>query len=105
MKVINSLIIIDKDNIKAMYECDRKINTKCKGYNNCRECGYTTEIKYAKDIKEEKDRIELKKELEEKNKEIDEYKEVIRRIINGEDIFKFKTMNEIRKIYNLRPIN
>lgn len=101
MKVINTLTIIDGDNIKKIYQCNYKRNTKCKGYNNCRECSYTTKIKYAKDIS----RIELIKELEKKNKEIEDYKETIKRMINNEDIFEFKTINQIRKIYNLRPIN
>ena len=104
MKVISQLVIIDKDNVKVIYECDNKKNTKCKGHNNCRECRYTTEVKYAKDIKEEKTRIELIEELQEKDKEIEEYKQTIRRLVNGENIYNFKTLNEIRKIYNLKPI-
>lgn len=104
MKVISSLVIIDKDNVKVMYECDNKKNTKCKGHNNCRECRYTTEVKYAKDIKEEKTRTELIEELQEKDREIEEYKQTIRRLVNGENIYNLKTLNEIRKIYNLKPI-
>lgn len=105
MKVISSLVIIDKDNVKVMYECDNKKNTKCKGHNNCRECRYATEVKYAKDISERKTRIELEEELQKKDREIEEYKNTIRRMINKENIFNFKTMNEIRKIYNLEPID
>lgn len=80
MKVISSLIIIDKDNVTVLYECDNKKNIKCKGHNNCRECKYTTELKYAKDIANEKTRIELIEELEKNNKEIEDYKETIRRM-------------------------
>ena len=105
MKVISPLVIIDKDNIKVIYECDNKKNTKCKGHNNCRECRYTTEVKYAKDIKEEKTRIELLEELQEKDKEIEEYKSILRKIIDGQDIFSVATLNQLRKIYNLKPIN
>lgn len=35
---------------------------------------------------------------------IKELKETIKRMINGEDIFTFKTMNEIRNIFELEPI-
>lgn len=104
MKVISSLVIIDKDDVKVIYECDNKKNTKCKGYNNCRECRYTIEVKYAKDIKEEKTRIELIEELQEKDKEIEEYKSILRKIIEGQDIHAVATLNQIRKIYNLKPI-
>lgn len=101
MKVISSLIIINKDEATVVYECDNKKNIKCKGHNNCRECQYTTDLKYAKNIKQERTRIELKEELEEMKKEIKIYKETIRRMINGENIFNFRTVNEIRKIYDL----
>ena len=104
MKIYSSIIIADKDTISILYECDNQENTRCKRHNNCRGCKYTTDIKHAKDIKAEKTRIELKEELEEKNEEIEEYKETIRRMVKGEDIFSFKTLNEIRRIFNLKPI-
>ena len=56
MKVLSSLIIIDKDNIKIIYECDNKKNTECEAHNDCKYCDYTTKAKYAKDIKEERTR-------------------------------------------------
>lgn len=80
------------------------IKLQCKEHNNCRECKYTTKMRYAKDISKEKTRIELKQELKERDKEIEEYKQTIRRLVNGENIYNFKTLNEIRKIYNLKPI-
>ena len=104
MKTYNALIRTDKDRINILYECDNKKNTRCKGHNNCRECEYTTELRYAKDISNDKTRIELKEELKERDKEIEEYKQTIRRLVNGENIYNFKTLNEIRKIYNLKPI-
>ena len=104
MKTYSALIITDKDEIKILYECDNKKNTQCKGHNNCRECRYTTEAKYAKDIKEEKTRIELIDELSNKDKEIEEYKQIIRKMIEGQDIYNLATLNQIRKIYNLKPI-
>lgn len=39
---------------KIIYECDKEKNTKCKGYKNCRECNYTTDIKYARDVSKAK---------------------------------------------------
>ena len=39
---------------KVIYECDKEKNTKCKGYKNCRECNYTTDIKYARDVSKAK---------------------------------------------------
>ena len=104
MKTYNALIIMDKDKIDILYECDKKNNKQCKGQNNCRECNYTTELRYAKDISNDKTRLELKQEVYKKNKEIEEYKQTIRRILKGENIYNFKTLNEIREIYNLKPI-
>lgn len=104
MKTYNALIIMDKDKIDILYECDKKNNKQCKGQNNCRECNYTTELRYAKDISNSKTRLELKEEMHKKNNEIEEYKRTIRRILSGENIYNFKTLNEIREIYNLKPI-
>lgn len=39
---------------KVIYECDKEKNTECKGYKNCRECNYTTDIKYARDVSKAK---------------------------------------------------
>lgn len=105
MKTYSVLIIIEEDKIDVLYECDNKKNIRCKGNNNCRECKYTSQLRYAKDITNDKTRLELKDELIKKEKEIEEYKETIKRMMNGENIFNFKTINEIRKIYNLKPIN
>lgn len=43
---------------KIIYECDKERNTECKGYKNCRECDYTTNIKYARDVSKSKMIIE-----------------------------------------------
>lgn len=43
---------------KVIYECDKEKNTECKGYKNCRECNYTTDIKYARDVSKAKIIIE-----------------------------------------------
>lgn len=104
MKTYNAIIITDKDKIDILYECDNKKNIRCKGRNNCRDCEYTSELRYAKDISKEKTRLELKKELIKKDKEIEEYKQILRKIIEGQDIHN-ATLNQIRKIYNLKPIN
>lgn len=105
MKTYNAIIIINEDRIDIFYECDNKKNIQCKGNNNCRECEYTTELRYAKDISKDKTRLEFKKELAEKDKEIEEYKQILRKIIEGQDIYSVATLNQIRKIYNLKPIN
>lgn len=104
MKTYNAIIIVNEDRIDVLYECDNYKNIQCKGHNNCRECKYTTEMRYAKDIKEEKTRVELIEELQEKDKEIEEYKSILRKIIEGQDIHAVATLNQIRKIYNLKPI-
>lgn len=104
MKLYNAIIILDKETIDVLYECDNKKNIRCKGRNNCRECDYTTELRYAKDITNDRTRLELKKELEEKNKEIEEYKQMLRKIVEGQDIHNIATLNQLRKIYNLKPI-
>ena len=39
---------------KVIYECDKEKNIECKGYKNCRECNYTTDIKYARDVSKTK---------------------------------------------------
>lgn len=104
MKTYNALVIADKDVITILYECDNKMNIQCKGHENCRECHYTTDVKYAKDISNEKTRLELKEDLKEKQEEIEQHKETIRRMISGEEIFCFRTLNYLRKIFNLNPI-
>ena len=106
MKIYNAIIqAIDNERIDILYECDKNKNINCKGRNNCRECKYTTELRYAKDISKEKTRLELKEELKEKNKEIEEYKQILRKITNGQDIYSVVTVNQLRKVYNLKPIN
>ena len=105
MKQFNALIILDNDRIDILYECDNKKNIRCKGRNNCRDYEYTSELRYAKDISKEKTRLELKKELIEKDKEIEEYKQILRKVKEGQDINNIATLNQIRKIYNLKPIN
>lgn len=51
MKEFNAKIFKeDGKPAKIIYECDKKRNINCKGYGNCRECNYTTDINYAKDI-------------------------------------------------------
>lgn len=106
MKTYNALIITDKDRINILYECDNKKNTRCKGHNNCRECEYTTELRYAKDISTEQTRLELKKELKDKEREIEEYKQIIRYLMKEQNNFQSSqlTLNQIRKIYNLKPM-
>lgn len=105
MKTYNGIITINEDRIDILYECDRNKNINCKGHNNCRDCEYTTELRYAKDISKDKTRLELKKEIAEKDKEIEEYKQILRKTIEGQDIFSVATLNQLRKIYNLKPIN
>ncbi len=106
MKIFSAIVIPNeyRDRIDILYECDNRRNIQCKGHKSCGECHYTSKLKYAKDISERKTRIELEEELQKKDREIEEYKNTIRRMINKENIFNFKTMNEIRKIYNLEPI-
>lgn len=105
MKTYSAIInVIDDSRIDILYECDNKKNTKCDGHNNCRDCEYTYELRYAKDISTEKTRLELKKELEEKDKEIEDYKQMIRELLEGKNIYNKITPNQLRKIYNLKPI-
>lgn len=48
MKEYNAKIIVDNDELKILFECDKEKNINCKGNGNCRECNYTTNAKYAK---------------------------------------------------------
>ncbi len=48
MKEYNARIIVDNDNLKLMFECDKEQNINCKGYGNCRECNYTTNSRHMK---------------------------------------------------------
>lgn len=104
MKLYSAIIVTNNDKIDILYECDNNKNLNCKGHNSCRECEYTTELRYAKDISKDKTRLELKKELVKKDKEIEDYKQIIRYLREGQDIFKYLTLNQIRKIYDLEPI-
>ena len=50
-------------------------------------------------------KINLLENVREENRNvIKNCKETIIKMINGEDIFTFKTMNEIRNIFGLKPI-
>lgn len=53
MKEYNMKAIVDKDELKLIFECDKEKNKKCKGYGNCRECNHTSDTRYmkSKDIK------------------------------------------------------
>ena len=104
MKLYSAIIVTNNDKIDILYECDNNKNLNCKGHHSCRECEYTTELRYAKDISKDKTRLELKKELVKKDKEIEDYKQIIRYLREGQDIFKYLTLNQIRKIYDLEPI-
>lgn len=48
MKEYNAKIIVNNDELKILFECDKEKNINCKGNGNCRECNYTTNVKYAK---------------------------------------------------------
>lgn len=55
MKVFNAKVFHEEGKPdKVIYECDKEKNTECKGYKNCRECNYTTDIKYARDVSKAK---------------------------------------------------
>lgn len=131
MKEYNMKAIVDKDELKLIFECDKEKNKQCKGYGNCRECNHTTDSQYMKaksrqhnkhitdkeiiiNLEDEIDyyrhEIDLLKKVHEENRDcinkqdevIKEYKETLKEIIiKGKDIFDFKTPNQVRKLLGL----
>lgn len=132
MKEYNIKAIVDKDEMKLIFECDKEKNKQCKGYGNCRECNYTTNSQYMKakarqfnknitdkeiiinlenEIDYYRHEIGLLKKVHEENRYcinkqdelIKEYQEVLKEIaINGKDIFDIRTPNQLRKLFGLK---
>lgn len=132
MKEYNIKAIVDKDEMKLIFECDKEKNKQCKGYGNCRECNYTTNSRYMKakarqfnknitdkeiiinlenEIDYYRHKMDLLKKVHEENRYcinkqdelIKEYQEVLKEIaINGKDIFDIRTSNQLRKLFGLK---
>lgn len=132
MKEYNIKAIVDKDEMKLIFECDKEKNKQCKGYGNCRECNYTTNSQYMKakarqfnkNITDKEIIINLENEIDYYRHEMDllkkvhkenrycinkqdelikEYQEVLKEIaINGKDIFDIRTPNQLRKLFGLK---
>lgn len=132
MKEYNIKAIVDKDEMKLIFECDKEKNKQCKGYGNCRECNYTTNSQYMKakarqfnknitdkeiiinlenEIDYYRHEMDLLKKVHEENRYcinkqdelIKEYQEVLKEIaINGKDIFDIRTPNQLRKLFGLK---
>lgn len=132
MKEYNIKAIVDKDEMKLIFECDKEKNKQCKGYGNCRECNYTTNSRYMKakarqfnknitdkeiiinlenEIDYYRHEMDLLKKVHEENRYcinkqdelIKEYQEVLKEIaINGKDIFDIRTPNQLRKLFGLK---
>lgn len=132
MKEYNIKAIVDKDEMKLIFECDKEKNKQCKGYGNCRECNYTTDSRYMKakarqfnknitdkeiiinlenEIDYYRHKMDLLKKVHEENRYcinkqdelIKEYQEVLKEIaINGKDIFDIRTPNQLRKLFGLK---
>lgn len=132
MKEYNIKAIVDKDEMKLIFECDKEKNKQCKGYGNCRECNYTTNSQYMKakarqfnknitdkeiiinlenEIDYYRHKMDLLKKVHEENRYcinkqdelIKEYQEVLKEIaINGKDIFDIRTPNQLRKLFGLK---
>ena len=64
MKEYNAKIIVNNDELKIMYECDREKNKDCKGYGNCGPCNHTTDTRKIKARKANKMGIDLGQEKE-----------------------------------------
>lgn len=122
MKEYNVKIIVDNDELKMAFECDKEKNINCKGNGNCRECNYTTDAKYMKarqrdkairdkdyiiklqdEIIYYKDRIRLLENINnQKGKKIKAYEDIFTKIIiEGKDIHEFLTINQIRGLCGL----
>lgn len=71
MKEYNIKAIVDKDELKLIFECDKEKNNKCKK-NNCDICNHTTDSRYMKAKARQHDKtitdkqiiINLEKEIE-----------------------------------------
>lgn len=105
MKEYNIKAIVDKDELKFAFECDKEKNTKCKKtYCGRDACSHTSDSRYmkAKDMLHNKKVIykqELQETIRQKDDLIKEYQELLTNIvINKEDIFNIKTPNQIRKL-------
>lgn len=128
MKEYNAKIIVNNDELKIAFECDKEKNKECKGYRNCRECNYTTNTRYMKakyrqiksdindkelvtnsdsEIEYYRDKIRLlENAVKNKNKWLKEYQDILRSIIiKQEDIFKLKSINEVRILLGYKPLN
>lgn len=81
MKEYNVKIIVDNDELKMVFECDKEKNINCKGNGNCRECNYTTDAKYMK--ARQKDNsigIKINLEAEEAIKDLEKIKQLLTEI-------------------------
>ena len=135
MKEYNMKAIVDKDELKLIFECDKEKNKQCKGYENCRECNHTTDSNYMKaksrqhnkhitdkeiiiNLEDEIDyyrhEINLLKKVHEENRDcinqqdelIKEYQEILRKVIfEKEDILNTRTPNQIRKLLGYNEVN
>lgn len=85
MKEYNIKAIVDKDEMKLIFECDKEKNKQCKGYGNCRECNYTTNSQY------------MKAKARQFNKNITD-KEIIINLENEIDYYRHK-MDLLKKVH------
>lgn len=134
MKEYNTKIIVDNDNLKIAFECDKERNNECKK-TNCDICNYTTNSKYIKararqrnkditdselicnlenEIEYYRHEIELLTNIHRENVEcinkqdelIKEYQKTFKAIIiNNEDILRTRTPNQIRKMLGYDEID
>lgn len=135
MKEYNIKAIVDKDELKLIFECDKEKNKQCKGYGNCRECNHTTDSRYMKakarqldknisdkeTIRNLEDEIDYyrhkinllnrvheedRRYINRKDELIKEYQETFKEvIINKTDILNSRTPNQIRMLLGLDKVN
>ena len=134
MKEYDIKAIVNKDELKLIFECDKENNNKCKK-NNCDICNHTTDSRYMKakliqsdknisdqetirNLEDEIDyyrhKIDLLNRVHEEDRRyinrqdklIKEYQETFKEvIINKTDILNSRTPNQIRMLLGLDRVN
>lgn len=111
MKEYNAKMIVNNDELKIMYECDREKNKDCKGYANCGPCNHTTDTrkikarKANKFIEDNKIEIEINLEAEKAIEKLEQIKQLLIEINEkanemGIDLGQEKEYTVMRTYYN-----
>lgn len=106
MKQYNIKAIIDNDDLKLIFECDKEKNKQC-NKNNCDEyCNYTTDSRYMKAKSRQRNKNITDKEIIiNLEKEIEYYREKIERILADNIIINKQQDNSLYNIERMYADN